>query len=170
MIMLRLLIVEILGDEYKRVFAKAQAFDLIAEVFRALKDYKTPEAIYTRDVIMGAMIGGGVSDYLLGRKRVQNLLGIGKVRRSVYEIRRRLRYLVMSRGKHGFKRDIYKSSWSRHTQHVRDLCRQWFYSNDEVWERDQEGTKVKKKGKPDEVIISTIQKFCFGIRRNTFLS
>ena len=142
---------ELLGEKFKFVFEKAQAFELIAEVYRTLAGKKSPEAIYTKDVIMGSMIGGGGSSYLLGRWRVQNLLGLSNVHVATYETRQKLRHLIMTRGKHGFARDLYKSSWSRHTQYVRDLCKQWFFQNNEVWERDQEGTKVKRKDKPDEV-------------------
>ena len=124
---------------------------MIAEVFQKLADKKTPEAIHTKDVIMGSMIGGAGSKYRLGGYLVGRLLKCATICPKVYSCRRKLRYGVMVLGAHGFRRNIYGKGWSRHSQLVIDLCRQWFFQNPEVWERDQEGTKVKRKGKPTEV-------------------
>ena len=120
---------------------------------------------------MGAMIGGGESTYRFGRRLLATLLGCGDIDQKIYNIRLELRYGIMTMHKHhlGFSREIHKSGWSTHTQLVQDLCQQWFFNNPEVWERDQEGTKVKRKGKPTEVNISILKLyFCKLFCRDLF--
>ena len=87
--------------------------------------------------------------------------------KECYHVRRRLRYAVVQFGKHGFTRNIERGGWSRHTERVRQLCSQYFFANDEVWERDQDGHKVEKKGQPTEV-INQIFIFNFKIFSKTF--
>ena len=87
-----------------------RAFDLVAEVFRKLAPLKTRAAIYAKDVIMGAMVGGGESDYFLSRRLLANLLGCGRIDPDIYKIRRDLRYGIMTLEKQhfGFDREIYR--------------------------------------------------------------
>ena len=40
----------------------------------------------------------------------------------------------------------------RHGDLVVGLCKKWWLYNDDVWERDQDGIKVKRKNKPTEVV------------------
>ena len=106
---MRLILIE-LDPNLKHFVAKIRAFDLMAEVYRKLAPLKTKEAIHAKDVLMGSMIGGGESEFRLGRIMLGTLLGCGKIDKYIYDIRRELRYGIMTLEKHyfGFYREIYK--------------------------------------------------------------